>query len=77
MVRKLDLGKLQEQLDKYGVWFVLLATPSIGVWVVTVTMKALKMDDKKLLLYSFASIAVYAVAIAVASAVGMEGIFGD
>lgn len=40
-------------------------------------MKALMMDDKKLLLYSFASIAVYAVAIAVAIAVGMEGIFGD
>lgn len=67
---RLTSEKLRERADKYGSWFVLFATPWIGVWVVTVTMKALKMNGNKLLLYSFISITVSAVAIAVNIAVG-------
>jgi hypothetical protein len=38
----------------------------------TVTMKVFKMDDKKLLLYSFISITAYAVIIAVLIAIGID-----
>ncbi len=38
----------------------------------TVTMKVFKMDDKKLLLYSFISITAYAVVIAVLIAIGVD-----
>ena len=62
---KLTSEKFKQKVDKYGSWFVLIITPWIGIWVMVVTMKVFKMDDKKLILYSFISITAYAVVIAV------------
>jgi len=69
---RLTSEKLKKMVDKYGPCIVLIVTPWIGVWGMTVTMKILKMNDKKFLLYSFISITAYAVVIAVFIAIGID-----
>lgn len=64
--------KFKKSVDKHGSWIVLIVTPWTGVWVMTVTMIAFKMDAKKLLLYSLISITVYAVVIAMLIAIGVD-----
>ncbi len=73
--KKLTLDRFEKKVDKHGAWFVLIATPWLGVWMVIVTMKVLKMNDNKLLLYSFISISVYAIAIAALIAAGVNILF--
>lgn len=68
---KLTSEKFENGVNKYGFWFIFIATPWAGVWVMTITMKVFKMDDKKLLLYSFISITAYAVVIAVLISIGI------
>ncbi len=58
-------------LDGYGPYFILLATPWIGVWAVAVTAMALGIE-RKLLLFSFISISLYAVALAGLIALGIQ-----
>lgn len=67
---KLTSEKFKKIVDKYGSYLVLIITPWIGIWVMIITMKVFKMDSKKILIYSFISITVYAVAIAALMAVG-------
>ena len=64
--------KFKKSLDKHGLWFVLIITPWAGVWILAISMKVFKMDDKKLLLYSFISITAYAVVIAALIAIGVD-----
>jgi uncharacterized membrane protein len=53
--------KFKEKVDSHGTWFVLVATPWTGVWVMGVTAKLLGMDTRKLLWTSLVSITVYGV----------------
>ncbi|HUG13795.1 MAG TPA: small multi-drug export protein [Thermomicrobiales bacterium] len=50
-------------LNRWGVWCVLFVTPWTGVWIMAATMKSLGMDSSRFLIYSFASILLYAVAL--------------
>lgn len=52
--------RIKIQVNRYGTWFVLLITPWVGVWVMSVTAKTLGMETKRFLLASFISITVYA-----------------
>jgi|GEM_PF-693248 len=60
--------RLERMINRYGPWFVLVITPWIGVWVVAATAKALGMERRGLLAYSFASILAYGLAIAYGAA---------
>ncbi len=55
--------RFKRQIDRYGTWFVLLITPWAGVWVMAVTAKALHMDSRRLLLFAFISVTIYAIGI--------------
>lgn len=59
-------------LDRWGVWCVLVVTPWTGVWIMAATMKSLGMDSRRFLLFSFASIVAYAVALVVLIEVGVN-----
>ena len=60
-LQRLYSPKFKENVDKHGVWFVLLATPWTGVWAMGVTAKLLGMNVRTLLWSSFASILVYGI----------------
>ena len=53
--------RLQERADKWGVWFVLLATPWTSMWVMAITVKTLGMNRNRFLISSFMSITFHAV----------------
>lgn len=55
--------KARMRINRYGIWFVLLATPWTGVWAMSVTVKCLGMDSKRYMVASFVSIVAYAVTI--------------
>jgi uncharacterized membrane protein len=55
--------KFKDQIDRYGLWFVLLITPWTGVWVMGVTAKVLGMSSRPLFIASFVSLIFYAVAL--------------
>jgi uncharacterized membrane protein len=71
-LQKLASPRAKGLLDRYGPWFILLATPWIGVWAVAVTAMALGIDQRKLLLFSLISISLYAVALAGLIAIGIQ-----
>ncbi len=53
--------KMQERVNRFGWWFVLIVTPWAGVWAMSVTAKVMGMEDRTYLLASFISVFVYAV----------------
>jgi len=57
--------RVRERVDRWGIWFVLLATPWTTVWAMAVTVKTLGMSRERFLVCALISIAVYAVAILV------------
>ncbi|KAB8315215.1 small multi-drug export protein [Tolypothrix campylonemoides VB511288] len=61
---KLSSQRLKNWIDRYGIGFVVLGVPLIGVWPMTVTMKLFRMNSGLFLIYSFISIVLYSVAIA-------------
>jgi uncharacterized membrane protein len=61
-------------LDRHGPWFILLATPWIGVWAVAVTAMALGMNQRNLLLFTLISISVYAIVLAGLIAFGIQAV---
>ncbi len=56
--------KAQARINRYGVWFILAATPIIGVWAMGVAGKLLRVERSKLFTATFASILVYALVLA-------------
>lgn len=66
--------RLERLVNRYGTWFILVITPWLGVWIVAATARALGMNRTPLLVYSFVSIAVHAVAIAAGIALGLEAL---
>lgn len=55
--------KARVRVNQYGIWFVLVATPWIGVWAMSVTVKCLGMNSRRFMIAAFVSILVYAVSI--------------
>ena len=66
--------RFKAQIDRYGTWFVLLITPWTSVWVMAVTAKALRMDSRRLLLFAFISVTVYAIGITMLITAGVATI---
>lgn len=64
--------RFERLINRYGAPFILLITPWIGVWLVAATARALGMARRPLLIYSFISIALYAVLIAAGIGFGVE-----
>lgn len=65
-------ARFERLVERYGAPFILLITPWIGVWLVAATARALGMARRPLLIYSFISIAAYAVLITVGISFGIE-----
>ncbi|MEM6283093.1 MAG: small multi-drug export protein [Chloroflexota bacterium] len=55
--------KAKARVDRWGVWFVLLATPLTGIWVMAATAKILQLRNTQFLVSALVSILVYAVGI--------------
>ncbi len=53
--------KAQARVNQYGIWFVLLATPWTGVWVMSVTAKCLGMESRRYVIAASLSVLIYAV----------------
>jgi uncharacterized membrane protein len=66
--------KAQGRIHRYGVWFVLVATPFIGVWAMSVTAKALGMDSRRYVIAAFLSILIYATATLVLIRLGLAAL---
>lgn len=56
--------RAQARINRYGVWFILVATPIVGVWAMGVAGKLLRMERGKLFVATFVSIFVYALVLA-------------
>ncbi|MDQ3399149.1 MAG: small multi-drug export protein [Deinococcota bacterium] len=67
-----NTARWQRAMDRYGAWFVLLMTPLLGVWAMAAMAQAAGMSRVRLLTSSLTSITVYAVAIAVGIALGVD-----
>lgn len=64
-LKRLISEKVQAQINRFGMWFVLLATPWTGIWAMAVAAKILRIRTGQFLLAAFVSILVYAVVILV------------
>jgi uncharacterized membrane protein len=53
--------KQQQRLNRYGAWFVVAATPIVGVWVVAVMARIAGMHQGTLLVSSFFSVLLYGI----------------
>jgi uncharacterized membrane protein len=73
---KLTSEKLRHRVNRYGTWILLILTPWTGIWVMAVTAKVLGMDGRRLLVYTFISISVYAVVLAALIALGVDFVSG-
>lgn len=66
--------RAQVHINRWGVWFLLLATPWIGIWAMAVTAKILRMHTPRFLLSAFISIFVHAVGILILMRTGMTAL---
>lgn len=57
---KLVSDKAKARFDKWGIYFILLATPWTGVWAMGVTAKALRIEPRRFILAACSSIFLYA-----------------
>lgn len=64
--------KFKTQIDRHGLWFVLLITPWTGVWVMGVTAKVLGMAGRPLMVAGLVSLVIYAVILAYGLAFASE-----
>jgi len=67
-----SLQRFKNWIEIYGIGFVLLTIPFLGVWVTVVTMKMFKMDSGLFLVYSFVGIVICAVTMAVLTYTGID-----
>lgn len=70
-LKRLISEKVQAQINRFGMWFVLLATPWTGIWAMAVAAKILRIRTGQFLLAAFVSILVYAVVILVLIRAGL------
>ncbi len=65
-------ARFERWIGRYGVPFVLLVTPWVGVWAVAVTAQALGMRPALLVGFSAISITAYAIVLAAGLAFGLD-----
>lgn len=66
--------RFQRLSERFGAGFVLLITPVIGVWALSVTGVGLGMDRRQLMICSGISILLYAILVSVGVALGIEAL---
>jgi uncharacterized membrane protein len=66
--------RVQVQINRWGMWFILLVTPWAGIWVIATTAKVLQMHTPRFLLSAFISIFVYAVVVLALIKMGITAI---
>ena len=71
---KLVSDNAKARFDKWGIYFILLATPWTGVWAIGVTAKALRIEPRRFMAAAFASIFIYAVVLVVLLRLGQTAI---
>lgn len=71
-LRKPVSYRLVENVNRYGIWFIILITPWTGVWIMASAAKILQMKKKVLIWGSFISIVVYAIVIVFLIMAGVE-----
>jgi uncharacterized membrane protein len=63
--------KQQQRLNRYGAWFVVMATPLVGIWVVAFMARIAGVHNSTLLVSSFFSVLLYGVLVALLIHVGL------
>jgi len=64
--------KAQQRIDRWGIWFVLLATPLTGIWIMSVTAKIIQLNTARFLVSAFISILIYAIGILIVTQTGVS-----
>lgn len=75
-LKRLSSEKVQQRMNRYGVWAVLILTPWTGIWAMAITARALGMNIGRLFMFATISITVYAVVIATTMDLGVKAVSG-
>ncbi|GIK28896.1 MAG: small multi-drug export protein [Chloroflexi bacterium] len=65
-MHRLVSDRATARFNRWGLWFVLIATPWTGVWVMAATSKVLRLEPRRFIPAALVSITVYAAIIAFA-----------
>lgn len=57
---RLVSDRAKARFDRWGVWFILLATPWTGVWAMGVTAKMMRIEPRRFIVAAAASVTIYA-----------------
>lgn len=70
---RLSTERARKTLNRHGPWFVLVATPWVGVWAMALAAKVLGMDHRRFLPAATVSVILYAVALVALIRAGSAG----
>jgi uncharacterized membrane protein len=71
---KMVSDKAKARFDKWGIYFILLATPWTGVWVMGVSAKALRIEPRRFIFTACASVFIYAVVLVLLLRAGQSAV---
>lgn len=71
---RLATDKVRARVNRWGMPFVLLMTPWVGIWAMSVTAKALGMAPRRFLLTAFCSILGYAITFMLLIRLGLDSL---
>lgn len=63
---------MYKNINRYGIWYMLIITPWVGVWAMAVTAKILQMEKRILVSGSFVSILLYSIVLVIVIQNGIE-----
>ena len=64
--------KMGDNINRYGIWYMLVITPWVGVWATAVTAKILRMKKVTLFWGAFLSLLIYSIVIVVIIEAGID-----
>ncbi len=64
--------KFYRNINQYGIWYILVITPWVGIWAVAVAARLLQMKRTLLIRGAFFSILVYAVGLVILITLGVD-----
>jgi uncharacterized membrane protein len=64
--------KMCRNINQYGIWYMLVITPWVGVWAMAVTVKILRMKKTTLFAGAFISLLVYSIALVIIIQAGID-----
>lgn len=73
---RLDSPKARHRVNRYGLWFVLAATPLVGAWAMTVSARLLGMGTRRVCAAAFSSLCAYALVVVMVVFCGGGALFG-